>query len=138
MRVAPVELPYVNITWPLVNCYLNDALMLGDEGEPLYNLHHIQGYVTSGEWLLLVAIDEQNEIHGAMTVSFKNYPLHRVAFITAVGGKFILTKDMYEQLAAILKFKGATMIQAYGRPSMVRLLKRHNLKARNTLVEATL
>lgn len=138
MRVAPVELPYVNQVWPQIEAYINDALMLGDAGEPLYNLHHIQSYVTSGEWLLLVAIDDHNNIHGAMTISFQNFPLHRVAFITAVGGKFILTDDMYEQLQAVLKFKGATMIQAYGRPSMVRLLKRHNLKARNTLVEATL
>ena len=138
MRVAPVELPYVNQVWPQIETYINDALMLGDAGEPLYNLHHIQSYVTSGEWLLLVAIDDQNNIHGAMTISFQNFPLHRVAFITAVGGKFILTNEMYEQLQAVLKFKGATMIQAYGRPSMVRLLKRHNLKARNTLVEATL
>ena len=138
MRVAPVELPYVNQVWPQIESYINDALMLGDAGEPLYNLHHIQSYVTSGEWLLLVAIDDQTNIHGAMTISFQNFPLHRVAFITAVGGKFILTDEMYEQLQAVLKFKGATMIQAYGRPSMVRLLKRHNLKARNTLVEATL
>ena len=138
MRVAPVELPYVNQVWSQIEVYINDALMLGDAGEPLYNLHHIQSYVTSGEWLLLVAIDDQNNIHGAMTISFQNFPLHRVAFITTVGGKFILTDEMYEQLQAVLKFKGATMIQAYGRPSMVRLLKRHNLKARNTLVEATL
>ena len=138
MRVAPVEVPYVNQVWPNIESHINEALVLGSTGEPLYNLHHVRGYVTSGEWLLLVAVDEQNEIHGAMTISFQNYPLHRVAFVTAVGGKFILTGEMYEQLAAILKFKGATMIQAYGRPSMVRLLKRHNLKACNTLVEATL
>lgn len=138
MRVAPVELPFVNQVWPQVEAYINDALVLGDQGEPLYNLHHVQGYVTSGDWLLLVAVDEENTIHGAMTVSFQNYPLHRVACITAVGGKFILTSDMYEQLKAILRFKGATVLQAYGRASMVRLLKRHNLKARNTLVEATL
>lgn len=138
MRVAPVELPYVNQVWPQVEDYINDALILGDPGEALYNLPHIQGYVASGEWLLLVAVDEQNVIHGAMTVSFQNYPLHRVAFITAVGGKFILTDNMYEQLRALLKFKGATMIQAYGRPSMVRLLRKHNLTSRNTLVEAIL
>ena len=138
MRVAPVEVPYVNQVWPNIESHINEALVLGSTGEPLYNLHHVRGYVTSGEWLLLVAVDEQNEIHGAMTISFQNYPLHRVAFVTAVGGKFILTGEMYEQLAAILKFKGATMIQAYGRPSMVTLLKRHNLKACNTLVEATL
>lgn len=122
----------------MVEGYIQDALVLGDAGIPLYNLHHVQGYVTSGEWLLLVAIDEQNEIHGAITLSFQNYPLQRVAFVTAVGGKFILTPDMYDQLKAILKYKGATVLQAYSRASMVRLLKRCNLKARNTLVEATL
>ena len=138
MRVAPVELPYVHQVWPMVEGYINDALVLGEAGEALYNLHHIQAYVASGEWLLLVAVDEQNVIHGAMTISFSNYPLHRVACITTVGGKHILSEDMWEQLKNIVKLKGATMIQAYGRPSMVRLLKRRNLTARNTLVEAIL
>lgn len=138
MRVAPVELPFVNQVWPMVEGYINDALVLGEAGEPLYNLHHVQNYVTSGDWLLLVAVDDQNTIHGAMTVSFSNYPLHRVAYITTVGGKHILSAQMWNQLQAILKLKGATMIQAYGRPSMVRLLKRRNLTARNTLVEAIL
>lgn len=138
MRIAPVELPHVHQVWPSVEGFIASALSLGEGGEPLYNLHHIQAYVSSGEWLLVVAIDDENAIHGAMTIQFSNYPLHRVAFITSVGGKTIITPDMFEQLKAIVRFKGATMIQAYGRPSMVRLLKRHKLQARNTLVEATL
>ena len=138
MRVTPVELQHIHQVWPMVEGYINDALVLGEAGEPLYNLHHVQAYVASGEWLLLVAVDEQNTIHGAMTVAFSNYPLHRVACITTVGGKHILSADMWEQLKNIVKLKGATMIQAYGRPSMVRLLKRKNLTARNTLVEAIL
>lgn len=138
MRIAPVELSHVNQVWPSVEGFIASALSLGEIGEPLYNLHHIQAYVASGEWLLVVAVDDANVIHGAMTIQFSNYPLHRVAFITATGGKAITTPDMFEQLKTIVSYKGATMIQAYGRPSMVRLLKRHNLQARNTLVEATL
>ena len=57
MRVAPVELPFVNQVWPMVEGYINEALVLGEAGEPLYNLHHVQAYVASGEWLLLVAVE---------------------------------------------------------------------------------
>jgi len=138
MRVVQVDLSCVHITWPKISSYIADALTMGGVGEPLYELPHIQSYVTSGEWMLLVAIDDQNKIHGAMTLVFQNYPLHRVAFITAVGGEFIITKEMYDQLTEILKFNGATMIHAYGRPSIVRLLRRHNMKNSSTLVEATL
>ena len=97
------------------------------------NSHRLQDY--SGQWLLLVAVDEENAIHGAMTVSFVNYPLHRVAFVTTTGGKFIANPALLEQLKQILKTRGATKIQAFGRESMVRLLEKSGFEPRNTLVE---
>jgi hypothetical protein len=95
----------------------------------------MQMFLTSGQWLLLVATDEAGVIHGAATVSFINYPLHRVAFITAIGGKLISNRDTFEQMKLLLKQRGATKIQGYGRESIVRLWKRYNFEPRNTLVE---
>jgi len=92
-------------------------------------------FLTSGQWTLFVAVDEENKIHGAMTISYINYPLHRVAFVTTTGGKFIANPDLLEQLKALVKINGATKIQAYCRESMVRLLARANFEPRNTLVE---
>ena len=100
-----------------------------------YTVDHIQAFLAAGQWLLLVATNENGEIHGAATVSFINYPLHRVAFITAIGGKLISNDDTFEQLKLILKQRGATKIQGYGRDAIVRLWKRYNFEPRNTLVE---
>ena len=138
LKVAPVGTNYVHQTWPLVKDFIEEALAKGydfpDESR-LYTAQHILQYVSSGQWVLLVALDEEAKIHGACTVSFLNYPLHRVAFITTIGGKLISNDDTFQQLKAILKANGATKIQGYGRDAIVRLWKRYNFEPRNTLVE---
>lgn len=134
LTVHPVETHFVQQVWPLVEGFLKEALEKGDDAHD-YNIHHVQSFLTSGQWLLLVAVDEQNQIHGAMTVSFVNYPLHRVAFVTTTGGRFIANSELLEQLKAIAKQRGATKIQAFGRESMARLLKKSGFESRNTLVE---
>ena len=134
LTVRPVDANFVQQVWPLVEQYIQSAL--DKDGTCTdYNIHHIQAFLAAGQWLLLVAVDEENAIHGAMTVSFVNYPLHRVAFVTTTGGKFIANSALLEQLKQILKTRGATKIQAFGRESMVRLLEKSGFEPRNTLVE---
>ena len=81
------------------------------------------------------AVDENNNINGAMTLSFINYPLNRVAFVTATGGKTIINTDTFDQLKRIAKHHGATKIQAMARPAMVKLLQTCDMKPGNTLME---
>jgi hypothetical protein len=95
-------------------------------------------FLTSGQWFMLVAVDEQGHIHGAASVSFINYPLSRVAFVTAIGGKLISSEGTFEQLKTILKQQGATKIQGFGRDAIVRLWKRYEFEPKTTLVEVTL
>jgi len=138
LTVRPVDVNHIQQVWPMVEGYIQEAIDKGGEFPEWangYNLSHVQGFVTSGQWLLLVAVDEENAIHGAMTVSFINYPLHRVAFVTTTGGKFIANPELLEQLKALVKLRGATKIQAFCRESMVRLLLRAGFEPRNTLVE---
>lgn len=137
LTIRPVDAAYVQQVWPMVSGFLEDALSKL-EGSPDYNLSHVQMFLTSGQWLLLVAVDENNAIHGAATVSFINYPLHRVAFITAIGGKLVSSTDTFQQLSALLKQRGATKIQGFGREAIVRLWKRYNFEPRDTLVEVLL
>lgn len=138
ITIQPVSLDYVNQAWPLVEKYIASAFEQGDSSEPLYNLHHVRSYVTSGVWLLCVAVDENNQIHGAGTISFANHPLHRVAFVTSVGGRLICNADTVEQVKSIARQNGASILQAFGRPSIVRLWRRYNFESRNTLVEVLL
>ena len=138
LTVRPVDVNHIQQVWPMVQGYVHEALEKGGdfpEWADGYNVHHVQGFVTSGQWLLLVAVDEEKAIHGAMTVSFINYPLHRVAFVTTTGGKFIANPELLEQLKVLVKLHGATKIQAFCRESMVRLLSRAGFEPRNTLVE---
>lgn len=136
LTVQPVDTNYVSQVWPLVEPFIVEALSKGEtEDEINYNVHHVQGFLTTGAWLLLVIIDENSEVHGACTVSFLNYPIHRVAFITAIGGKLVSNQDTFTQLSKVLKQRGATKIQGFARESVVRLWNRYGFKPVNTLVE---
>ncbi len=139
LYIRHVETEHVQQVWPAVQPFIEEAMQKGGEfpdWAASYNVSHIQAFLAAGQWLLLVAIDEENKIHGAATVSFINYPLHRVAFVTTIGGKLISSEDTMGQLKLLLKQRGATKIQGYGRPAIVRLWKRYNFEPRNTLVEA--
>ena len=138
LTVQPVDINYVQQVWPLVKEYLNDGLHKDDdspEWSACYNLDHVQAFIAAGQWLLLVASDEKGDIHGAATVSFSNYPMHRIAFITLIGGKLISSKDTFEQLKLLLKQRGATKIQGAGRPAIVRLWRKLGFYERYTIVE---
>jgi len=73
LTVRPVDVTHIQQVWPMVEGYIQEALDKGGdfpEWANGYNLPHVQSFVTSGQWLLLVAVDEERVIHGAMTVSF--------------------------------------------------------------------
>lgn len=138
LQIRIVDNAYVNQTWPLIEPFLAEAMQKGGDFPAWadnYTVDHIQVFVTSGTWLLVVAVDETGKIQGACTVSFINYPLHRVAFVTAIGGKLISNQETFAQFKQILKTYGATKIQGYGRDAIVRLWSKYQFEPRNTLVE---
>jgi len=138
LTVCFVDTNHVQQVWPMVEGYIQEALDKGGDFPDWaagYNASHVQAFLVSGQWSLLVATDEESRIYGAMTISFINYPMHRVAFVTTTGGKFIANPDLLEQLKGLVKHHGATKIQAFCRESMVRLLGRAGFEPRNTLVE---
>ena len=139
LKIRHVEANYVSQTWPMVAKYIAESLNKGLAGGTSdYTVDQVLVYLVTGQWVLLVAVDEGNTIHGAMTLSFINYPLNRVAFVTTTGGKMIIGKETFEQLKHIAKYHGATKIQAMARPAMVRLLQTCGMKPGNTLMEETL
>ena len=67
LRITYVEPNYVQKVWPAVKEYIASALNKGSENKQTsndYNVDHVQSYLTSGEWLLVVAADEDENIHG--------------------------------------------------------------------------
>jgi len=138
LKISYVETNHIQQVWPMVKTFLEEAMTKGGDFPDWaqnYTVDHIQSFLTSGAWLLVVAVDEENNVQGASTISFINYPMHRVAFVTAIGGKLISSQETFEQFKALLKLRGATKIQGYGRDSIVRLWKRYDFEPRNTLVE---
>jgi hypothetical protein len=141
LHIRTVDNAYVNQTWPLIESFIAEAMLKGGEFPSWadnYTVEHIRVFVANGSWLLLVAVDDEGKMHGACTVSFINYPLHRVAFVTAIGGKLISNHDTFNQLKQILKAYGATKIQGYGRDAIVRLWSKYQFEPRNILVEVLL
>lgn len=130
IQYVPVE--HAAQTWPLIKLHIESALEYG-HGD--YTIDQIKLLVCMGQWLILVAIDDESKIHGAATVSFINYPNSRVAFITSIGGRLISNQDTFKQMSDILKQRGATKIQGLARPAIARLWKRYGFNEIATTVE---
>ena len=131
LTVQEVPLQYVNAVWPSVEGFVASAVA------------HAQGDITldeakmqciHGSWTLLVAVDTENEVHGAMTLYYFNRMNDRVAFITTVGGKSILNPELFSQLSAIVASHGATCIEGAVRDSMLRFVARFGAKKKTTTV----
>jgi len=135
MKVQHVPLQHVAQTWGLVQEFLAES-QIHAKGD--YTLEQIKLYVLTGQWLLLVATDEDNKIHGAMTVDFINRPNHRVAFVTGTGGKFVINEETFKQLENICRVNGATKIECAARDSMSRLLGRFGFNEKYIILEVSL
>jgi hypothetical protein len=135
LTVQPVNVTHFHQTWPLVEGFLAEALKWGEDD---YTVEQAKGYLSRGDWLLVVAADEENKIHGASAVNFFNMPNDRVAFVIAMGGKLISNPDTYKQFSDLLKAYGATKIQGAAREAIARLWTRYGFKERYRIVEAKL
>lgn len=120
MKVQHVTGDWVAATWPSVVSMLARAAeySLGE-----LEVGHIQTMVLTGQWTLIVA-HEDGIIRGAATVDFLNRPTQRVAFVTALGGRGVLTRDAFKQFSELLKTFGATHIEGATRESVARLWTR--------------
>lgn len=135
LKIQPVPIQYFHHTWPLVEKFIADALKWGEDD---YTIEQAKVLLAKGEWLLVVAVDEQNGIHGASAVNIFNMPNDRVAFVVAIGGKLISNQDTFSQFSTLLKSYGATKIQGAARESIARLWTRYGFKERYRIVEAKL
>ena len=135
LTIQPVPTTKFHQTWPLVEEFLAEALKWGEDD---YTKEQAKALLAQGSWLLLVAVDEENIVHGASSVNFINMPNDRIAFITAIGGKLISNTDTYAQLCTVLKGFGATKIQGAARESIARLWSRYGFKERYIIVEANI
>ena len=135
LTVQPVNVAYFHQTWPLVKELFEKANKY-DSGD--YTLDQIKGLLANGSWVLLVATDEENVIHGAASISFYNMPNYRVGFITAMAGKAIVNEAVYRQVCSFIKANGATRVQCAARESAARLYKQVGMQERHIIMETVL
>lgn len=133
LTIKPVFTDSFHHAWPLVEGFLAEALKWGEDD---YTVDQAKLCLSTGKWILVVAVDEDNKIHGAAAVDFNNMPNDRVAFVVAIGGKLISNQDTYAQFTALLKAYGATKIQGAAREAIARLWTRYGFKERYRIVEA--
>jgi hypothetical protein len=107
-----------------------------DSGD--YTIDQIKAFLANGTWVLLVATDEENAIHGVASISFYNMPNYRVGFITAMAGKTIVNEDVYAQVCSFIKANGATRVQCAARESAARLYKQVGMEERHVIMETKL
>ena len=129
MKIQHVDTAYIHQTWPLVQDYIKWAL----DYQTDYTLEHVKTFLSNGSWMLIVAADDSG-IRGAAVVNFMNRPNDRVAFVVAMGGKLISSKETFAEFSALLKAFGATYIEGAARESIARLWTRYGLEEKYRIV----
>lgn len=135
MTVQEVPLNLVNRIWPIAEPFIASALR---HSHNEYTVEAVKVLVSLGQWSLIVALDDEMNIHGAATVSYFNRPNDRVAFVTTVGGRLIANENIAAQLYDIFRANGATTVEAAARDSAVRLWKKLGLQKKYSIISASL
>jgi hypothetical protein len=121
MNIVQIVAPNnVYSIWDKVENYL-DASINTSTGD--CTLEQLKLLLVRGEQTLLVSVDEENVINGAMTVEFQNRPSNRVMFITALGGHGIVNNETFSQVEAWARMQGATKVSAWAQEAQARLYK---------------
>lgn len=137
MKIQHVPVEYVNQVWPQVENYIKVAVEQ-QEGTPDYSVDQVRTFVTTGMWMLAVVVDEDGSIAGAMTINFFNRPNDRVAFITYIGGKHIVSKESFDQLCTLCKSFGATKIEGAVNEAVSRLWRRFGFAEKYRIAGVTI
>lgn len=130
MNVHAVDIGHVHRLWPLVESYIAAAL---EHAKGDYTVEQAKTLVVTGQWMLVVATDEQG-VQGAATVNMFNRPDDRVAFVTAIGGKLIGNAETFEQFKRLLANFGATYVEGAARESIARLWRRIGFEEKYRIV----
>lgn len=131
----PVPVEFANVVWPEVEGFLEQSIQYSN-GE--LTLDEMKMRVLDGTWLLIVAIDDSDIIHGASTVTFYNRTDNRVAYVTGIGGRLLANRDTFSQFCDILRQHGATCVEGAVRDSLMRLWARLGATKKSTIVQIAL
>jgi len=69
----------------------------------------------------LISVLDGDACAGAVAYVMQNRRNSRCAFVVAIGGAALASRNNFEQLRTIFRAEGATEIEGAGRPAIVRL-----------------
>lgn len=137
MKLVQIVAPeYIHTIWDVVEPMLKTAFINFPNAD--YDVEHIKVLIIEQFQYLFVVVEDK-KIIGAFTVEVINYPNHRVAHTTCMGGKGIFDKDTVKQYEDWAKLQGVTKIRAYAQDAQARLFKlKMGLEPITHVVEKTL
>ena len=106
--------------WEDIKEYLNVSINVSTHD---CTIEQLKMLLVRGEQTLLVSVNDNSKINGAMTVEFINYPNNRVMHITALGGNGIVNDETFSQVESWAKMHGATKASAWAQEAQARLYK---------------
>lgn len=122
LKIQHVDPNYIHQVWsfvePMLTPVFEKSLI-----STYYNIDNLKEYIIRSEQTLLVAVDTEGSIKGAATIQWSNYPNARIAYITTIGGRMLITKENHQELMNWVRAMGGTKIQGYARESVARLWK---------------
>ena len=121
LSIRSVPIQFVNQVWASVGNFIEESVNFA-EGE--ISLDETKYQIVTGNWILYIVTDEENNVHGAVTVAFFNRTDNRVAFITNIGGRLLTDRHLFAQFSDLLRQNGATCIEGNVRDSLFRLWTR--------------
>ena len=121
MKLVQIVAPsYIHAVWAEVRPLLNNAIVKYDHAD--YDVEHLKVLLIR-EYQVLFVVLEDNKIIGAFTVEVINYPNHRVAHTTTMGGKGVFDKNTIAQYEDWCRGNGVTKIRAFAQDGQARLFK---------------
>jgi hypothetical protein len=117
MQIVPPN--YIHQVWDKIESYFDRAMLAGTDD---YNVDQLKMLLTEGRQTLFVFI-EDDAIIGALAVELINFPNHRIAHTSAVGGKGIFDENTIKQYEDWCRAQNATKIRAFARDAQARLYK---------------
>lgn len=117
-QVQTNELPQV---WPIVAPMLQRAIDLDPD---LNTIEQVEYAVRTGRTFLLIWIDPDEGITGAVTVDIMDYPRERVAHVNLMGGKGIVRDHVFEDAQNWMRSFGATTAQCWAKGTLVQMYEK--------------
>lgn len=135
LQVKYVPLDMVHRVWDVVVPFI-EASNKYSSGE--LSTEEVKVRICDGTWTLIVAVDQEDRVHGAAVVHFFNRTDNRVAYVTCIGGRLLANTATFSQFCDLLRSYGASCLEGAARKSLTRLWVRLGAREKSINIQFTL